>query len=73
MPTRLGMRLPETIYFFPWQIINMGCVCYGKSAQRLILPLETCQLADEHGWTRKGKQTSTVLLYFDSEFYNTSS
>ncbi|MCP5246653.1 MAG: hypothetical protein H6937_12185 [Burkholderiales bacterium] len=29
-----------------------GCVCYGKSGERLLIPLETCRLATKHGWTQ---------------------
>ena len=32
-----------------------GCVCYGQSAERLMIPLETCQLAARHGWTQAKK------------------
>lgn len=36
-------------------LANSGsCVCYGQSAQRLIIPKETCELAVLNGWTRKG-------------------
>ncbi|PTQ79709.1 zonular occludens toxin domain-containing protein [Nitrosomonas ureae] len=36
-------------------LANSGsCVCYGQSAQRLIIPKETCELAVMNGWTRKG-------------------
>lgn len=29
---------------------NNGCVCYGKSAERLVVPKESCELAVKHGW-----------------------
>lgn len=31
---------------------NYGCVCYDTNAQRLLIPLETCQLAVKYGWTK---------------------
>lgn len=31
---------------------NYGCVCYDTNAQRLLIPLETCQLAVKYGWTQ---------------------
>ena len=31
------------------------CACYGTSAQRLIVPKESCELAVKHGWSRKTK------------------
>jgi len=35
-------------------LANSGsCVCYGQSAQRLIIPKETYELAVLNGWTRK--------------------
>lgn len=27
-----------------------SCVCYGKSAERLVIPPETCRIAVKHGW-----------------------
>ncbi|MDO8335722.1 MAG: zonular occludens toxin domain-containing protein [Candidatus Saccharibacteria bacterium] len=30
-----------------------GCVCYGLSAQRLVVPKESCELAVTSGWHRK--------------------
>lgn len=29
------------------------CVCYGKSAERLVIPKETCELAVVSGWSRE--------------------
>ncbi|MBX3631207.1 MAG: zonular occludens toxin [Nitrosomonas sp.] len=31
---------------------SFGCVCYDSNAQRLLIPLETCQLAVKYGWTK---------------------
>ena len=40
-----------------WKIVsaclqseNNGCICYGKSAERLVVPKESCELAVKHGW-----------------------
>ncbi len=32
---------------------KLGCVCYGKSGQRLVIPKESCELAVTSGWDRK--------------------
>ena len=32
---------------------NLGCVCYGKAGQRLVVPKESCELAVTSGWDRK--------------------
>lgn len=32
---------------------HFGCVCYGLSAERLVIPKETCQLAAKHGWPQE--------------------
>ena len=32
---------------------NLGCVCYGKAGQRLVIPKESCELAVTSGWDRK--------------------
>ena len=32
---------------------SAGCVCYGSSAQRLVVPKESCELAARNGWERK--------------------
>lgn len=29
---------------------SVSCVCYGKSAERLVVPLDSCKLAVKHGW-----------------------
>ncbi|SFK31451.1 zona occludens toxin [Nitrosomonas aestuarii] len=34
---------------------QLGCVCYGRSAERLMIPKESCQLAAKHGWTQAKK------------------
>ncbi len=43
-----------------WSIVSaclaspkLGCVCYGKSGQRLVIPKESCELAVTSGWDRK--------------------
>jgi zona occludens toxin len=40
-----------------WKIVSAclqseknGCICYGKSAERLVIPKESCELAVKHGW-----------------------
>jgi len=30
-----------------------SCVCYGLSAERIVIPKESCELAVAHGWHRK--------------------
>ena len=32
---------------------KLGCVCYGQSGQRLVVPKESCELAVTSGWDRK--------------------
>ena len=32
---------------------KLGCVCYGQSGQRLVVPKESCELAVTSGWHRK--------------------
>lgn len=32
---------------------KLGCVCYGQSGQRLVVPKESCELAVSSGWHRK--------------------
>lgn len=32
---------------------SAGCVCYGASGQRLVVPKESCELAVRNGWERK--------------------
>lgn len=32
---------------------NYGCVCYGLSAQRVMIPKETCEAAVKFGWSNK--------------------
>ncbi len=32
---------------------SAGCVCYGTSGQRLVVPKESCELAAKYGWERK--------------------
>ena len=40
---------------------QFGCVCYGQSSERLMIPLETCQLAAKHGWTQtKIRKTNSL-------------
>ncbi len=43
-----------------WSIVSaclaspkLGCVCYGKSGQRLVIPKESCELAVTSSWDRK--------------------
>lgn len=43
-----------------WSIVSaclaspkLGCVCYGQSGQRLVIPKESCELAVTSGWDRK--------------------
>ena len=43
-----------------WSIVSaclaspkLGCVCYGQSGQRLVVPKESCELAVTSGWHRK--------------------
>lgn len=42
--------------FIDWSLISaclensVSCVCYGKSAERLVVPLDSCKLAVKHGW-----------------------
>ena len=43
-----------------WSIVSaclaspkLGCVCYGQSGQRLVVPKESCELAVTSGWDRK--------------------
>jgi zona occludens toxin len=43
-----------------WSIVSaclaspkLGCVCYGQSGQRLVIPKESCELAVTSGWHRK--------------------
>ncbi|MDP3662064.1 MAG: zonular occludens toxin domain-containing protein [Nitrosomonas sp.] len=43
-----------------WSIVSaclaspkLGCVCYGASGQRLVVPKESCELAVTSGWHRK--------------------
>ena len=43
-----------------WSIVSaclaspkLGCVCYGQSGQRLVIPKESCELAVSSGWHRK--------------------
>ena len=43
-----------------WSIVSaclaspkLGCVCYGQSGQRLVVPKESCELAVSSGWHRK--------------------
>ncbi len=40
-----------------WKIVSAclqseekGCICYGKSAERLVIPKDSCELAVKHGW-----------------------
>ncbi len=35
-----------------------GCVCYGYSAQRLVVPLEICEAAINHGWPAAPKSST---------------
>lgn len=58
---------------YDWQNIaaclsseNIGCICYGDSAQRLVVPIETCELAAKHGWGRKVIRTPPPVLQTDS-------
>lgn len=38
------------------------CVCYGLSAERLVVPLASCELAVKHGWpNRKRRSVSPVF------------
>ncbi|MBX3617492.1 zonular occludens toxin domain-containing protein [Nitrosomonas sp.] len=34
-----------------------GCICYGYSAQRLVVPLEICEAAIKHGWPSSKSST----------------
>ncbi len=34
-----------------------GCVCYGLSAERLVVPKESCELAVQNGWSKATKKT----------------
>lgn len=34
-----------------------GCVCYGLSAERLVVPKESCELAVQNGWSKTTKKT----------------
>ncbi len=40
---------------------QFGCVCYGQSAERLMIPLETCKLASKYGWTQTRRNTPQQL------------
>lgn len=41
-----------------WKIVSAclqndsSCICYGKSAERLVVPKESCELAVKHGWAQ---------------------
>ncbi|MDR4513163.1 transposase [Nitrosomonas sp.] len=39
---------------------KIGCVCYGFSSERLVIPLETCQLATKHGWTQTKRKPAQL-------------
>lgn len=32
---------------------SSSCICYGMSAQRLVIPKDTCELAVQNGWAKK--------------------
>lgn len=34
---------------------NVGCVCYGLSGERLVVPKDTCELAVSNGWNKSTK------------------
>jgi zona occludens toxin len=36
-----------------------GCVCYGLSAERIIVPKESCELAVSNGWSKKKYRLSS--------------
>lgn len=38
---------------------NNGCICYGRNAQRLVVPLEICEAAIKHSWPSSPDQSST--------------
>jgi zona occludens toxin len=31
---------------------DSSCICYGRSGERLVVPLDSCQLAVRHGWPK---------------------
>jgi zona occludens toxin len=37
------------------------CVCYGLSAERLVVPASSCELAVRHGWPSKSKRQNLSL------------
>ncbi len=50
-----------------WSIVSScvandtQCVCYGLSAERLVVPASSCELAVRHGWPSELKRQNLSL------------